>query len=167
MDERQLYKEDREYLACVEDILIHPVFRSMDRYIQHGTTTCREHCIRVSYIAYRICRENGWDYRAAARGGLLHDLFLYDWHAPVRERGHRLHGFTHPRTAAENAEKYFSITEKERQVILRHMWPLTPVPPANMAGMAVVWADKVCGFYETRDGFWKKVAALFGRKTVF
>ena len=45
---RQSYEEDGEYLALVEDILDHPVFRSMEQYIQHGTTTCREHCIQVS-----------------------------------------------------------------------------------------------------------------------
>ena len=27
---KQMYEEDREYLDCVEDILEHPVFRSMD-----------------------------------------------------------------------------------------------------------------------------------------
>ena len=93
---KQMYEEDREYLDCVEDILEHPVFRSMDQYIQHGETTCKDHCIQVSYRAYQTCRKHGWDWRAAARGGLLHDLFLYDWHVPAKVRGHYLHGFTHP-----------------------------------------------------------------------
>lgn len=161
----QKYEEDRDYLDCVEDILVHPVFCSMEQYIQHGETTCREHCIQVSYRAYLLCRKHGWDWRAAARGGLLHDLFLYDWHAPVKERGHRFHGFTHPGTAAENAEKYFSISPKERQIIRRHMWPLTVVPPTSMAGMAVMWEDKVCGLAETCAriaSIGRKCAALFG-----
>ena len=164
---RQSYEEDGEYLALVEDILDHPVFRSMEQYIQHGTTTCREHCIQVSYLAYRICKERGWDCRAAARGGLLHDLFLYDWHAPVRVRGHRFHGFTHPAVAARNAEAYFSITRRERTVIHRHVCPLTPIPPSTMAGMAVVWADKVCGLRETGATVRAIIAAVFGRRPAF
>ena len=40
--------EDQEYMECVKDILCHPVFQSMDQYIQHGTTTCKTHCIQVS-----------------------------------------------------------------------------------------------------------------------
>ena len=42
------YTGDQEYMECVRDILEHPVFQSMDQYIQHGTTTCKAHCIQVS-----------------------------------------------------------------------------------------------------------------------
>ena len=77
--ERFLCTWDEEYLDSVKDILDHPVFRSMEQYIQHGTTTCLEHSIRVSYMAYRLCRKFGGNWRSAARAGLLHDLFLYDW----------------------------------------------------------------------------------------
>ena len=52
---------DQAYLDCVRDILEHPVFQSMDEYIQHGNTTCKEHCMRVSYLSYRICVRRGPD----------------------------------------------------------------------------------------------------------
>ncbi len=141
---REEYERDRGYMACVKDIMEHPVFQSMDRFIQHGNTTTKDHCIQVSYLSYRICRKHGWDYRAAARGGLLHDMFLYDWHT---EKNH-IHGFTHPRAALKNARKYFSLTPMEENIILRHMWPLTPVPPRSREGMVIVYADKFCGIYE-------------------
>lgn len=147
--ETNVYLTDPEYLECVADILSHPVFQSMDQYIQHGTTTCKIHCIQVSYMAYRLCRRLGGNWRSAARGGLLHDLFLYDWHTHARETGEHFHGFTHPRRAIENAVLYFNITEEEKNIILRHMWPLTPVPPATRAGYAVTMADKICGTRET------------------
>ena len=78
------YENDPEYMECVKDILAHPVFNSMDQYIQHGNTTCKTHCIQVSYLGYRICRRYGGNWRSAARAGLLHDLFLYDWHTHAR-----------------------------------------------------------------------------------
>ena len=112
--------KDQEYLECVRDILDHPVFQSMDEYIQHGNTTCKEHCMRVSYVSYRLCRRFGGNWRSAARAGLLHDLFLYDWHTHAKETGQRFHGFTHPRTALENARKYFTLTWEEENAILRH-----------------------------------------------
>ena len=68
--------EDREYMECVKDILCHPVFQSMDQYIQHGTTTCKTHCIQVSYLGYKLCKQLGGNWRSAARAGLLHDLFI-------------------------------------------------------------------------------------------
>ena len=49
--------EDQEYMECVKDILCHPVFQSMDQYIQHGTTTCKTHCIQVSYLGYKLCKQ--------------------------------------------------------------------------------------------------------------
>ena len=148
------YERDAAFMECVRDILEHPVFNSMDQYIQHGNTTCRTHCIQVSYLAYRICRRYGGNARSAARAGLLHDLFLYDWHTHARETGEHFHGFTHPKRALKNAERNFELTEEERGIILHHMWPLTPVPPASAAGFAIVWADKFCSASETFARLW-------------
>ena len=122
--EQEKYLEDKGYMECVRDILEHPVFQSMENFIQHGTTSCKAHCLQVSYLSYHICRRFGWDYRKAARAGLLHDLFLYDWHTHARETGNHFHGFTHPRAALNNARKYFSL-------------------------MSVVYADKLCSVTET------------------
>lgn len=141
--------QDKEFLECVRDILEHPVFQSMDQYIQHGATTCLEHCLRVSYMSYLICRKRGLNFREAARGGLLHDLFLYDWHIHGRKKGEKLHGFSHPKKALENAERYFHLTDRERNLILRHMWPLTPVPPKFREGYVILYADKICSLEET------------------
>ena len=65
-------------MDCVRDILDSPVFQSMDRFMQHGDTTCKAHCIKVSYMSYCICKRLGWDHKEVARAGLLHDFFLYD-----------------------------------------------------------------------------------------
>lgn len=75
MPEANEYLMDPGYMECVADILDHPVFQSMDQYIQHGTTTCKCHCIQVSYLAYKLCKRFGGNWRSAARAGLLHDLF--------------------------------------------------------------------------------------------
>ena len=39
--EREYYEMDREYVACVRDILEHPVFQLMEQYIQQGCPTSR------------------------------------------------------------------------------------------------------------------------------
>lgn len=142
--EKEEYEWDEAYMKCVKDIMENPVFKSMDQFIQHGNTTTKTHCIQVSYLSYCICRKHSWDYVAAARAGLLHDLFLYDWHT---EKNH-IHGFTHPRVAMENAKKHFDISPLEQNIILRHMWPLTPIPPKSIEGMVIMYADKFCGISE-------------------
>lgn len=141
--------DDAAYIAEVEDILHNDAFCSMRDYIQHGTTSCLAHCIAVSYLSYKTCQKYGLDARAAARGGLLHDMFLYDWHCHAAQTGDRFHGLTHPLKALENAEQEFELTECEREIILKHMWPLTISPPRRKEAYVVLYHDKVCSVKET------------------
>ena len=84
------------------------------------------------------------------RGALLHDYFLYDWHeAPGK---HKLHGFTHPKTALRNAMRDTGLNEIEKDIIIHHMFPLTPIPPKSREGMIVCTADKICAAKETMEG---------------
>ena len=141
--------DDPAYLCLVEDLLDHPAVREMARYPQHGSTSCLEHCVHVSYLSYLFCAKHGLNTRAAARAGLLHDLFLYDWHTYRPGKGERLHGFEHPRKALENAQRYFSLCPVERDCILRHMFPLTLTPPKYREGYVLMWMDKYCSLMET------------------
>ena len=109
-------------------------------------------------MSYCICRKAGWNYREVARAALLHDLFLYDWHTHTKETGDHFHGYTHPRVAMNNAVKYFELTDREKNLILRHMWPLTPVPPKYREGYAIVYADKYCSLAEVASNAKKWVA---------
>lgn len=81
-----------------------------------------------------------------ARGALLHDLFLYDWHVTKKEG---LHAFKHPERALINAESFFELTQRERDIIVRHMWPVTITPPKFAASYIVILADKYCALMDT------------------
>lgn len=140
---------DEDYLAMVRDILENEYFCSMKDFIQHGETSCLTHSISVSYLSYLHCKQHGLNARAAARGGLLHDLFLYNWHNYIRQKGERLHGFEHPRKALANAERLFNLSDVEKNIILRHMWPLTITPPKYKEGYVIVAYDKYCSLMET------------------
>ena len=85
--------------------------------------------------------------KALIRGALLHDYFLYDWH--IKGKGHHFHGFTHPATALRNAEKEYNLGDIERNIISRHMFPLTIVPPMCREAWLVCLADKYCAVKET------------------
>ena len=150
-------------MECVWDILQHEKVESMDQFIQHGKTTTLSHSIGVSYLSYRICKKWKLDYVSAARAGLLHDFYLYDWHIYAKESNDRFHGFTHPRKALDNAVKEFKINKKERDIILRHMWPLTPIPPRTLEGFVVVFADKYCGILEIIEQFKRPVPAMLSQ----
>lgn len=138
-----------EFYGYIEDLARHPAVLEMKDYMQHGMTSCYQHCLNVAYYNYRVCKHFGLDARSAARAGMIHDLFLYDWHTHARETGEYFHGFTHPGTALRNAREYFTLTPLEEEIIVKHMWPLTPRPPVKAESLVICMTDKYCGFWET------------------
>lgn len=135
-----------EYESCIRDLIQHEMIRSMRNFVQHGGVNCLEHSLYVSYTSYMICRRLGFDYSSAARGGLLHDFFLYDWH--IRKPYKGLHGFAHPDIALQNANKYFNLNDREKDIIQKHMWPLTLRLPGCKEAFVVLLADKYCASIE-------------------
>ena len=119
------------------------------QHMQHGTTSVYLHSLSVAYLSCLLAER--WnlqiDWLSMIRGALLHDYFLYDWH--VKDPGHRLHGFHHPAKALKNAQEDFLLNSNERSIILRHMFPLIPIPPASAEGWIVCLADKICSSFET------------------
>ncbi|MEI7884893.1 MAG: HD domain-containing protein [Clostridia bacterium] len=134
------------YNKCISDLAETGILHSMEKFVQHSNISCLEHSIYVSYVSFRICRRLGLDYRSAARGALLHDFFLYDWHIKGTRRG--LHGFTHPHAALTNANKHFQLNKLEKDIIAKHMWPLTISLPKYKESFIVVLADKYCATME-------------------
>ena len=139
---------NKDYLLCIKDIKNNETVLKMKNFIQHSDTSCYDHCYKVSYISFLICKKFNLDYKAAARAGFLHDLFLYDWH--VKSDEHKpLHGFRHPYIALKNASKLYNLSKKEQDIIKKHMWPLTVIPPRYLESYVVSFADKYCAISES------------------
>ena len=78
----------------------------------------------------------------------LHDFYLYDWHNCSNIT--HWHGFKHARIARYNAETVFKLTDKEKDIIQSHMWPLSPTDiPHSREAALVCMADKMSSSYET------------------
>ena len=125
---RVIQKQIREEAP---DILRSKNFNHMKRHIQHGNVSVNAHVMNVARYSIAISERLhiACSKRDLIRGALLHDYCLYDWHIPDKENPHRLHGFYHPGVALRNASKEYELTEREKNIIRRHMWPLTVVPP--------------------------------------
>ena len=135
------------FFASIEDIIDHPSIRTMNNFTRHASSvTCLEHSLLVAYMSFCICRFFGCDAASAARGGLLHDLFLYDSRSKKSHAG--LHGFVHPKIALKNAEQVCPLTPKEKDIIIKHMWPLTVRLPRYKESFIVSTADKICATIE-------------------
>lgn len=149
-----------EFFEIVGDIYDTDEFQSMENYIQHANITRKQHILSVAYISYLTAKEQGLNFVSTARAAMLHDLFYYDWHVPG-DGSHRLHGYRHPRFALNNAKKLFELSEMEEDIILRHMWPLTPTPPKYREGFIMTLTDKYCAGREGKMKRSKKFRAQF------
>lgn len=147
----RLKKIEGELQSYASDILHSPNFDSSKNNMQHGTISVKEHSIQVarqSVLISELLRVKH-NRRDLVRGALLHDYFLYDWHHIDRENPHRLHGFHHPARALKNAEREYELTDIQKEIIIKHMWPLTVIPPMCREAWMVTAADKYCSFLET------------------
>lgn len=151
-------KDNIEYLQIINDLISNDTVKQMKDYRQHYDTSCLEHCLEVSYISYLICKKHNLDYTAAARAGLLHDLFLYDWrrHQKVKKLTD-YHAFTHPKVALENSLKLFDLSEKEQDIIVKHMWPVTLFElPKYKESFVITLVDKYSALLSSKNYYGKR-----------
>ena len=117
--------------------------RRLSKYPQHNGSNTLTHCVQVAKRSFALAEEFGWDIdeKELARGAMLHDYYQYD----IKEEGFSAyhHGTSHPLTAMKKAQEDFDLTEKERNIIRGHMWPLTLAhPPKSKEAILVYLADK-------------------------
>ena len=133
-----------------KDILKSKKVKSQKQFIQHGDVSVYEHSLRVAYLSIKIASKFHLrvNIRSLIRGALLHDYFLYDWH--VKDKSHRLHGYTHANTALKNAKRDFKINKIEENMIKCHMFPLNlfSIPKYKEAKILCI-CDKLCAISET------------------
>lgn len=142
-----MIKEDfTEYYEIVKDILENKEFQKRKEYPHHEDESVYKHSLKVSILAYRLAKKNGFDYRSAAIGGLLHDFYSEPWQNKKKKtKLFKMHGFVHAKEACVNAEKEFGalITPKIKDIITKHMFPLNITPPKYVESWIVTFADKV------------------------
>ena len=117
--------------------------------MQHGKTSVLEHEMNVTLYALYLADKLKLkiDERSLIRGSLLHDYFLYDWHIP--DKTHRLHGFTHAKTAMINANQDFNLNKIERNMISSHMFPMNLRIPIYKESILLCLSDKIIATKET------------------
>ena len=135
------------FLSCVGPLLETPEVGSMKQWRHHFSITCYQHSLFVSYMAFRIARRLRWDYRAAARAGLLHDLYLYDPADGSAHPGNQC--LDHPEFALRNARALCpDLSAREQNAIVSHMFPLAVHLPKCREALVVNLADKICATME-------------------
>lgn len=146
----------KEFYEIISDIAQHPTIQEMKKYRQHYNSSCYAHCFSTAYYCFCICKKLKLDYKSAARAAMVHDLFLYDWR--IKEPGRKgFHAFRHPYIAYEKASALFDISKKERDIILKHMWPVTIIPPKYLESYILTLVDKYSALEEGYNYYIEKI----------
>ncbi|MCL2031056.1 MAG: hydrolase [Oscillospiraceae bacterium] len=144
---RAVRKPDGSYqtfLSLIADLLDAEPVQRLDAFPHHADSSRLQHSVNVAYYSFLLCRQLGLDYRSAARGGLLHDLFFYDL---ANKKDGPQHTWLHPEIALQNAEEVAELCDRERDIILCHMWPRAHLP-RYLESFVVSLMDKVAFFTE-------------------
>lgn len=146
-DKWREYRENAqsEFFSYIEDLLKKEEVLQLDDFIHHICFTRLRHSLDVAYYSFFIAKLFKWDSESVARAGLLHDLFFYN-RADKEHEGN--HAVNHPKVALENARLICDLNEIEEDIILKHMWLVTPVPPKYKEGFIVTFVDKYCALKE-------------------
>lgn len=135
-----------EFEEIIQDLLLDPDVQSMQELPQHSkSSNCFDHSLYVAYLSFLACRRLGLDYIAATRAAMLHDFALRNWDED--DMGvKRL--WKHPHLALENAEARYQLSDLQKDIIVKHMWPLTRPLPRHRETFVVSMADKFCAVME-------------------
>lgn len=111
-------EEQQAFAGCVGDLNDRSQVQRLRQFRHHRSGSRYDHVVLVAYLSFVLARRLRWDSNAAARAGLLHDLF---WSECDRSLKLCLH---HPEQALQNASELTKLSAKEENIILSHMWPV-------------------------------------------
>ena len=137
--------DDADFMKLANKILNNGQFKKIKHIVHHGTTRYN-HSIRVAYLSYQITKIFGGEQESVVKAGILHDFFLNNYDKKLSNKVWML--IYHPVLAEQRAENYFNLTEKEKNIIKAHMFPLSKTIPKSKEAWIVALADKIVALEE-------------------
>ena len=141
-EEKQVYKE------IIFDFLKNRDILSLVYRPHHRLVNRLMHCLHVSYCCFLTSYRHSMDYKSAAIGGLLHDFCLSDKGDNKRKSFRDFWCFYHQQKALEESEKRFSLSERSKDIISKHMFPMALSIPRYKETWLIAYWDKYCAVKE-------------------
>ena len=143
-------KQFWETLTSMEN---NPRVKRLRDFTHHRFTSRLGHSHNVAVYSYYLARKWNWkvNVESLAVGAILHDYYHYN--RKEDGIGGYAHISQHPKTALNNAQQDFNLNEKEKNIILSHIWPVPrSARPRCREAVLVCIADKYCAYQEGVNG---------------
>lgn len=134
---------DKEFLEIVQPILDLEEFNNTKFQRHHGITRY-DHSMNVAYITYVVTKNLKLNYKEATFAALIHDFFNDE----VKDENGYKRLLDHPKHALKNAMRYFELTDLQKDIIAKHMFPVTLTPPKYKESILVSLIDKYSSINE-------------------
>ena len=134
---------DKEFLEIVQPILDLEEFNNTKFQKHHGITRY-DHSMNVAYITYVVTKNLKLNYKEATFAALIHDFFNDE----VKDENGYKRLVDHPKHALKNAMRYFELTDLQKDIIAKHMFPVTLTPPKYKESILVSLIDKYSSINE-------------------
>jgi len=144
---RNFFLGDSELMLCAGDILMHPEFYSVGSHTSHKYESRQKHLLNVAYYALKFSRPfKKLDKKVILRAALLHDFYPYQ--RLKKYTKYKDHVKQHPIEALKHAQEFFEIGDKEKDIIVHHMWPWDRGRPRYKESVPVMLADNFAAIME-------------------
>ena len=142
---------DNEYINIVDKYLQNDKVQHM-KNIPHHDSNRLDHCLKVSYLSYKVSKKLHLNYESVAKAGLLHDLYheQIDDFENMKDKM-SLFMNDHPATALQNAKTICDLSTLEENIILSHMWPASKYKPKFKESFVVGGIDKFVSIKEFKN----------------
>lgn len=132
-----------EFFRAVQDLLTLSSVQALKQFPHHHRVSRYNHVLLVAQLSFRLSRRFHWDSRGVARAALLHDLY-----PGGKDANYFRHAWKHPGRALDNAQQVTALSDRERNIIASHMWPLCPTRPRYREALLVNLVDTVTAFVD-------------------
>ncbi len=119
-----------------------PLYQKLKTQGHHRNVNRYDHSVHVAESSYKIAKKLGLDADSCARAGLLHDLFFNRTKDSYDKKIHMPPAYYYPEDALENAQTLTELNDKEKNIILSHMWPLSLHLPRSREAWLIALVDK-------------------------
>lgn len=134
---------NQEFLNIIGNIIDNIDFKKLEREEHHHCISRYEHSCNVAYATYKTCKRLKLDYVSATRAAIVHDFFFNSNFSNSKDKL-----LTHSKHSIINASKIMCLSDKEKDMIASHMFPVGGEVPKTKEGFILDLCDDVVSIKE-------------------